>query len=1036
MADNISNEYNMIKILQDIGTNFFSSELSQQRVGMFGFTCEAMARMFGAVILDSNMRANEYHIVTAKKMDTLLYNASVLGVEIESTNPAEMVAYLAFDVSQIHRTEFSNPNDENSDYKTYYFIIERDTNINIAGYNFMLEWDILVTATHNDKEYVYSARYLTEGDADPHNNDMCKDRVYIKEDTLSELKDKYIQGNLVTAGSQTVFMMKVNLRQMEKTYEYHTVTENDMISLTGLEFQYDDFLSHFNVYFRENQSSEWEYVLPVSIYDTSEYIEKTVQYQVDKDSKVIIINATQFEMKFNSELRIDIYTTKGANGNLTYNGDGSDIVCELRSYDDKHIYNGIDLACVPITPAQFGRDTEDIEEVRAKVIRANASRNALSTEYDLYNFMKERDLINDYFFIKKRSDILDHIYGTFTILRTESGDIIPSTTLNFIIKKEDDERNGVHLVRMDMNTDDESDDKVLISIKAGTPFRLVRPSTDFPDPDSDPIDTNCGCEDCTCDCHTTYPQNNGVYYEGDDELIDIAVNTFDIDEDNSKFLSTVFDRITTDENGNEISLTNSQIAEKEKTMKLFALPYTILYDSNNQLASLYLTSISRNVDMSWVNRDINSSDILKGVSNFAVDHISISRNSFVGEDYYHINVAVMPNGDYSNAVSDDYVNSGAVMEHALMVKGFVYNKNQTDLTSDTGKEQPYAFFDFDFKSFSEGIFEFETDIKINDSLSITDTSVKTSCVNFMYELNNIITVTDDSEQGTEKISNIIPNSTTPIDVFNLKIGVGIYYLSDRVEQTYVPEYVDIEDSYPTFRNGDVDYVMTDLYTNSSDLINLYTDMSYVIRSTTDELDDYIIFRDLPLLQYSKAIDDTISNRVANIISNTKVYLDEINTRLDDSFSIDYKFFRTYGPCQYFKLEKASSTEQQVLNSLDISLELNARLKSGITATDSDITTRLKSFLKTYVEKLNDEDDDYTIYMSNITTELEKNFSDILKSIDLVDLNGTGDKYRVILYDKPVLESYQAQVNGRQLIKNYVPEYLNLPLENITINIIR
>ena len=75
-------------------------------------------------------------------------------------------------------------------------------------------------------------------------------------------------------------------------------------------------------------------------------------------------------------------------------------------------------------------------------------------------------------------------------------------------------------------------------------------------------------------------------------------------------------------------------------------------------------------------------------------------------------------------------------------------------------------------------------------------------------------------------------------------------------------------------------------------------------------------------------------------------------------------------------------------------------------------------------------------MSNITTELENNFSDVLKSIDLVDLNGKGDRYRVVYYDKPNLDTYHAQLNGRQLIKNYVPEYINLPLENITINIIR
>lgn len=1027
MADNISNEYNMTKILQEIGSNFFPNDLSEQRVGMFGFLSESMARLFGSVILDSNMRANEYHTITAKKMDTLLYDASILGVEVENTNPAEMIAYLAFDISSIHRNEFSNiednPNDGN---KTYYFVIERDTNINIAGFNFMLEWDILVTANYSDtaKEYIYSARYLTEGDEDPHNNDNCSGRVYIKEDTLSTLTDKYIQGNVVKSDTGSLFMMRVNLRQMEKKYEYYVVSETDQISLTGLEFQYDDYLSHFNVYFRENQSSNWEYVHPISIYDTSEYTEKTIQYQVDKDAKVIILNATEFDVKYNSEFRIDIFTTKGSSGNITYNGDGGDIVCELKSYDGNHIYNGIDMICTPVTSAQYGKDPSTIEDVRGKVIRAKGSKNGLSTEYDLYNYVKERDMINDYFFLKKRSDILEHIYGTFTILRTVNGDIIPSTTLNLIIKKENDPKNGLYF-----------EDR-LLTIKSGTPFRNV-------------INLLGEKDD----------EGNVILSESDSKLLEIVHENFQSDGSLDKFLSTIYNRV--DENGNILS--NSEVAKKESSMKLYGLPYTMVYDTLNQLTSLYLTSISRSVDMSATS--IN--DELEYEANFVIDHINISRNSFVGDDSYKIQVSVMANADYSNCVLGEYVNSG-VTENSLMLKGFVYNKDVSDMTSDTGKEYPYAFFDFDFISFNNGIFTFETSIKIDDSLSMTYDNMKINSPDFMYIINSLrIANSDNMTSGTLHLKNIVPNPSCSIDVFNIKIGLAVYYLAAPVnERTGVPSIQLSKDSdgeyilgnsgypdpilnvygYPEFENSVdndsevIPYIMTNLYVNSSDLIDFYIDMSYVVRATTDfvEVDgsNYIYFRDIPLLQYSKAIDDEISNRVTNIISDTKKYLDEINMRLDDSFSLDYKFFRTYGPCQYFKLEKTDSTVQEVLENLDITLELNARLKSGITATDSDIISRLRTFLKSYVEKLNDQDDDYTIYMSNITTELENNFSDVLKSIDLVNLNGKGDRYRVVFYDKPNLDTYHAQLNGRQLIKNYVPEYINLPLENITINIIR
>lgn len=993
---NISNEYNMIKTLQEIGSNFFPNDLSQQRIGMFGFTCEAMARLFGATILDANMRANEYHTITAKKMDTLLYDASMLGVNVENTNPAEMVAYLAFNVDQMHREEYANTTDPNPNYKTYYFLIERDTTINIAGYNFMLEWDVLVTAKHNEKEYVYSARYLSEGDEDPHNNDMCSNRTYIKEDTLSELTDKYLQGNLVKAGGTTLFMMKVNLRQMEKKYEYFLVSENDLISLTGLEFSYDDYLSHFNVYYRSNQNNNWEYVKPISIYDSSEYEEKTIQYQVDKDAKVIILNATKFDMPFNSELRIDIFTTKGSNGNITYSGNGSDIVSELKSYDGNHIYNGIDIACMPINSAVGGKDVASIEDVRGKVIRAKASKNSLNTEYDLYNYMKEYDLINDYVFVKKRSDILEHIYGTFTILRTDSGDIIPTTTSNIIIKDYDTE-NEEEVINAESNGIYKNGN--IISIKAGTAFRN------------------------TTDDDTGLNLVSQLINKANDEDIDLY----------KTFLCTVADR-----NGR----TNIELVEDEKNMKLYGLPYTLAYDTVNQLSSLYFTSLNETLKMSLVSAPKDSEyDILEYDSNFVIDHMTISRNSFIGEDLYKLKVSLMCNGDYSHCgTEEEGINTGKYA-NSLMLKGFIYSKDVSELTSN-GEEYPLAYFNFDFKSFSDGVFNFEADLKIKDSLIITDNNIKILSPDFMYEINP---------------QEINKTTTVPVDAFNLKIGLGVYYLSDKMDKTSEPllllqtnsdgDYKKNNNNrlmatlndygYPEFINGDIPYIMTNLYTNSSNLVDLYTDMSYVVRVITEEDDNgYIYFRNVPLLQYSKSINEKIGNRITYIINDTKAHLDEMNMRLGDSFSIDYKFFRTYGPCQYFKLQTIDSKDEIPLGNLDISFELNARIKPGITATDADITSQLKSFLKTYIEKLNDEDDDYTIYMSNITTELEKNFPDILKSIDLVDINGQGDKYRILLYAKPDVNNYTSQVNGRNMIKNYVPEYLNLPLENITINIIR
>ena len=98
---------------------------------------------------------------------------------------------------------------------------------------------------------------------------------------------------------------------------------------------------------------------------------------------------------------------------------------------------------------------------------------------------------------------------------------------------------------------------------------------------------------------------------------------------------------------------------------------------------------------------------------------------------------------------------------------------------------------------------------------------------------------------------------------------------------------------------------------------------------------------------------------------------------------------------------------------------------------------LKNHIKSYIEELNDKTD-YTIYISNIITELETKFIDSIKSIELISINGQPDVYRILRYDLPEEFrdiSYKVD-SSKTNIREYVPEYINVPLENITINITR
>lgn len=446
MADKITkiaSSYDMVSIMRDIGANYFGSDLSEQRIGMFGYLTESAANMFGAAILDASIRQQEYNSCTAKKRSTLLYDGAKLNINVDNATPSKMTAYLGVLTTSIinpsHKGGFGTAivsGDTNN--PDYLLVIEKDTNINIANYNFMVEHDIQIRATYNPvtESYTYSVRYLLEGDVDNTSlsyPDGYKVPRYV---TAYEIDDKYIQSYVHAYNKDiSILLFKVELVQISKETTNYQIVKNDLVSLTGLDFPFSNELSHFNVFYRKNNNSSWENIKTVPVYDSDKlYDEDVIFFETLHDEKKIRLNITDFNPAYNSELRIDIYNTMGSEVNeLIYSGDGSDISIQLNTLEERHAYTGLELNCKPISSAAGGSNTPTIDELRVKVINGKSTVNSVDTDYDMIHFMESRDSTNDCVFIKKRNDIIERRYSCFMIPRLLEKDIIPTSTLDLCI---------------------------------------------------------------------------------------------------------------------------------------------------------------------------------------------------------------------------------------------------------------------------------------------------------------------------------------------------------------------------------------------------------------------------------------------------------------------------------------------------------------------------------------------------------------------------------------------------------------------------
>lgn len=1629
MAENItkiSSSYDMVEIMKNIGSNYFGSDISDQRIGMFGFTTESLANIFGAAILDASNRQREYNVCTARKRSTLLYEGSKLETNIDNAIPTKMSAYLGLLTTAItnpsHKGGFGTEDKSSSrdtNHPNYKLVLEKDTVITIANYSFMVENDIQIKATYNqlNDSYTYSVQYLLKGDIDT--TSLTGDYTVPSYNTAYDITDKYIQSYVQSYSKDiNILLFKVELVQINKESTIYPIVKNDLISLTGLDFPYSNNLSHFNIFYRKNNTSTWQQVPAIPTYlSDKQYDKDVIFYETMHDEKKIRLNITDFNPAYNSEIRVDIYNTMGAETNgLTYSGDGSDIIIQLNTLDERHSYTGLELNCKPISSATGGSNVPTLEELRTRVIRAKQTVNSYDTDIDLINYMKDRDSTNDYVFVKKRNDIIERRYSCYMIPRMLEKDIIPTSTLDLCIPnfkasidpdaeyfnftqanalesindanlyylnnksftgrgkdtgidfykisevdnisnlskanilncfiptsyvkdnsgytknstytvlskylddnkinitslnddeflalevnnnvtiddtklykfKLEDSNNDAYVfnteskkfvrksslysdellskmllkdVKYTVSRDNNSDKSVYLSdnngnyyynplngktslyIMINTSDGQYRRSDDSDDAtymlaDNAPetyimdekydrinisnpgnIELRFSLNDLR-DSYNDFDSSNAeyntkykyAYYKNDNlDIIRVPILVAETDIDNieniiytnplsagnnlykiteviseedlndilsnpdsipadqrvedtyvilsskpgdsayeagylvsatfnsnntpikeyllnrlatysskskgewdqnniknnpsyvymnndgnvyfykylgdtitigdiifyNKELQTDYDRDTetnfgyyvtssketymirkllyqknsisaqsslkkyiynsqtncyveqisdediagitysTNSNGDKESITikagtplslisdiknrawktisGSEVIDKdgkvviddgtrfdltspgyqypiisaemvynyveaskenggiyrydedtnsyvladdnytgtrylkqfgldnsllvintnekidddkdrysinnlkgitwnktnknlEEFMKVYTTPYTIVYDISNQVASYFLTSVSKDINMNMIEEE-NDTPV-----NFAIDSINVNRNSVIDTDNsYEITVDIITNGDITNAEYNGEKNTGSVA-NSIMLKGFIYDS--------IGSLKGY--FDFihdDSVSTAVNMFRFKGKIEITDTLSDTHC---TSMLN-MYNIgslnfsnnNEVYRTYNDGVSTYDIAKNQRPdNQFINLNVENLRISIGCYYLNRVIKDnngtinerdlskyskivTGDPTPILIQNSkaiatnkvgggilsYPRFIStstytnedeseivADEEYILTNVYDNSMDLLDLFIDMSNFVKSSVNintvnndgsgadiESLELLHLTDIPVIQFSQCVSDNMANRISNIIADTHENLTDLSSKITNNFGIDYKFFRTYGPCRYFKLEHAGDGSTEELGNLDITISFKLLIKSNLTISDNDVVNQLKLYIKQRIEELNSEtdDDDYTVYISNIITDIENEFNDYVRSIELTSINGKDSSYRIIRYNKPSfndIDFYTAAT--RSDVKEYVPEYINVPVNNITISIRR
>lgn len=420
----LKNHYNInLDNLSNVsGEQLRDSEVNLLKSGILGYTNELMAQEVKAAVAHRNTLYDEYFINSASFPESIYNFAKTHNVPISTATPSHMLVKLAIRkddliTSPLRKEVIENQYVQNNTLKTFEVLLPRHYHFTVGKFKYMLPYDVIVTLRQrNNSSYSITAKY----DID---NNLYKFTEYpkIEINTYQDFNN----------GHEYVYF-DLDIYQLESQTSVFTVVNNDVSDNLFFTAEYKDQIAGFNVYYIQGNKR-----IPLDLYFNNMYTPndpeaKFCYYSFLDDDKFQISFSNMpntFKPDFNSLLEIEVLSTKGVEGNFTYNGK---IQYSIENVD-RSSFRTMLVSVVPVTSSAGGKDRLTIEQEKNRIITKMTTRNNLITNYDLTNYFNEINDLSSYNnsfikFMKKRDDVLLRVYNAFLLMKDNNEMIIPSTT--------------------------------------------------------------------------------------------------------------------------------------------------------------------------------------------------------------------------------------------------------------------------------------------------------------------------------------------------------------------------------------------------------------------------------------------------------------------------------------------------------------------------------------------------------------------------------------------------------------------------------
>ena len=431
--------------LKEIAPKYFDlNEIAQANIGLLGYTTELIANTTEDTFNSISNYVREIFPNIAQFPETLYNYATILQIDDLMAVPAEMNQVLFINEKDILTLGTKKEN-------VIEFVLDSNLVIDVEGKQFMLDYDVIITAKPHRGDYIYTAIY-----------------DFNFKNSMSDIVNPYIKTMRIRRENNTKYLgILVKTRRVNRFEQVEYIINNDKINLPTISFEFNDQLANFEVFYKAPDSSEYVQ-LKKRMFNLPPIKDPFCYYRIKDENKVELsftLRDNYFQPKFNSEILIRYYTTTGSDGNFPlYKGENIVAIPKSDVYDYN---NNIIIFPVAQSESRNGRDRLTLEELRSKIIERTATSGAYNNENDLQLFFSSVRYKNnaEVLFIKKRDDALERLFSSFALFRDPNNDIYSTNTLN------------LNLFESDFDLEYEQSSRFIL--KPGHLFRYVGSSLDL-----------------------------------------------------------------------------------------------------------------------------------------------------------------------------------------------------------------------------------------------------------------------------------------------------------------------------------------------------------------------------------------------------------------------------------------------------------------------------------------------------------------------------------------------------------------------------